>query len=121
MRRLLPILAALGLAGCGSGDDTAPVTTTAQAVHQLDRAFATASGNFRKAASDATQALEAGNLGQAVESLGALRSSEGVTIDQGLAVHNTLVLLESTLLEKAESGDAEARRAYALLKQLKAK
>ena len=121
MKRLLSMLAVIGLAGCGAGDDTAPITTTAQAVHQLDRAFSGAPDSFRKAATDASNALHAGNLGKAVEALGALRSSEGVTVDQGLAVHNTMVMLESTLLQKVESGDTEARKAYGLLKQLKQK
>ncbi len=121
MKRLLPMLTVIAIAGCGARDDTAPVTTTAQAIHQLDRAFTGAPENFRKAATDASNALNTGDLGKAVESLGALRSSEGVSVDQGLAVHNTMVMLESTLLEKAESGDAEARRAYALLKRLKQK
>lgn len=123
MKRLIGLMAVVMVAmtGCGPRDDSGEVSTPAQAASQLDRVFAGAPENFRKAAADASGALAEGDLGRAVESLGALRSSEGVTVDQGLVVHNTLVMLEATLIERSEAGDAEARRAYALLKQMKQK
>lgn len=123
MKRLIELMVVvmMGLTGCGSRDDSGEVSTPAQAVNQLDRVFAGAPESFRKAAADASGALAEGDLGRAVESLGALRSSEGVTVDQGLVVHNTMVMLEATLIERSAAGDAEARRAYALLKQMKQK
>lgn len=121
MKQILGLITLAALVGCDSVDDSAPVTSTSQAVHRLDKAFAGAPENFRRAATDASNALNAGELGKAVESLGALRTSEGVTVDQGLAVHNTMVMLEATLLERVEAGDAEARKTYAMLKRLKQK
>lgn len=120
IRRMLVVLL-LTAAGCGPRDETGPVANPKQAAHQLDQAFAGAPESFRKAAADAASALQSGDLGRAVESLGVLRASEGVSVDQGLAVHNSMVLLESRLLERLESGDAEAQKAYALLKKLKQK
>lgn len=115
------VVTLLAMAGCGQRDETGPAADPQQAASQLDRAFSGAPENFRSAAADASGALQSGDYGRAVESLGVLRASEGVTVDQGLAVHNSMVMLESRLLERIESGDVEAQKAYALLKRLKQK
>lgn len=96
-------------------------STPAEAAGQIEAAFAAAPEAFRQAAADASAALRSGDLPKAVESLGALRASENVTLNQGLAVHSSLVLLESRLIAESEGGDARAQEAYALLRRLKQK
>ena len=91
------------------------------AAGQLDAAFSSAPAEFRRAADDASAALRSDDLNRAVESLGALRGSEGVTLQQGVAVHSSLVLLEARLIAASEAGDPKAREAYALLKRMKQK
>ena len=116
----------LGLAlvsGCGSKDaeDLRMAATPSEAAGQLDSAFSSAPAEFRRAAEDASAALRSDDLNRAVESLSALRGSEGVTLQQGVAVHSSLVLLEARLIAASEAGDPKAREAYALLKRMKQK
>lgn len=96
-------------------------STPAEAAGQIESAFTDAPEAFRRAASEASAALRSGDLPRAVESLGALRASEDVTLNQGMAVHNSLVLLEARLIAEAEGGDPRAREAYAMLRRLKQK
>jgi len=109
--------------GCRRADlDGLPsVSTPAEAASQVEAAFGSAPEAFRTTASAASAALRSGDLTKAVEALGALRTSEEVNLQQGMAVHNSLVLLEARLIAEAEGGDPKAREAYALLKRLKQK
>jgi hypothetical protein len=54
-----------------------------------------------------------------VVALDVARSSPTLTLEQGLAVHNSLVALEAHLVNAAAAGDEQARRAHELLKQAK--
>jgi hypothetical protein len=67
----------------------------------------------------ASQALRQGQFDQAVVNLQVVRNSEALTLDQGLAVHSSVVAMEQALLSRVEAGDPNARRAYELLKALK--
>lgn len=117
------IAATLLAASCRrpADDDLPMAATPAEAAGQIESAFASAPEAYRQAASDASAALRSGDLSKAVESLGALKTSEGVTLRQGMAVHSSLVLLEARLIAESEGGDPKAREAYALLKRLKQK
>ena len=84
-------------------------------------AFASAPAEFQRAAGEASSALRSGDLSRAVESLGALRESGSVSLQQGVAVHGSMVLLESRLIAASEAGDPKAREAYTQLKRLKQK
>jgi len=42
-----------------------------------------------------------------------------VTFEQGLAVHNSVVAMERQLVNAADAGDENAKRAYKILKELK--
>lgn len=121
--QVLVLLGVLVSSGCGrkDGGDAGMASTPAQAAGQLETAFSGAPAEYRKAASDASEALRAGDFNRAVESLGALRSGGEVTLQQGLAVHGSLVVLEGRLAAAAERGDSQARAAYELLRRLKQK
>ena len=122
------LAAVLGIAigtviGCSRKDaeDLRQATTPSEAASQLDSAFASAPDEFRRAAGEASSALRSGDLVRAVESLGALRESGNVSLQQGVAVHGSMVLLEARLIAASEAGDPKAREAYAQLKRLKQK
>jgi hypothetical protein len=121
--RTLVLLGVLLVAGCdrNEGGDAGVASTPAQAAGQLETAFSGAPPEYRKAASDASEALRSGDFNRAVESLGALRGGGDVSLQQGLAVHSSLVVLEGRLAAAAERGDPQARAAYDLLRRLKQK
>lgn len=122
IRGAATIAAAVLATGCGPGPgDLRVAENPRQAASQLDSAFSAARPEFQGAARAASEALRNGDYPAAVESLQALKSSEAVTPEQGMAVHSSLVVLEGGLLSAMEGGDPKARQAYQRLKALKAK
>jgi hypothetical protein len=116
------ILLVFALVGCGkTQSDSGQVqpATPAQAAGQLERAFAQAPSELRANAETASQALRAGEFEKAVVALQSVREVEGVTLDQGLAIHGCVVTLEERLIRSMEAGDENAKRAYELLRRMK--
>lgn len=120
---LLCILMSTPFSGCSKSgdDDLKPATTPQQAASQLDQAFASSSGAIKQNAAAASEALKQGDYEKAVLSLQVVRSSPNVSVDQGLALHQSTVILESKLLHAMESGDPKAKQAYEVLKAMKRK
>jgi len=113
---------ALLLTGCSGGDaDLKVAETPQQAASQLESAFAAAPPEFQGAAAAASEALRTDNYDRAVESLQTIKASQSVTVDQGLAIHSSMVTLEARLLNAMEAGDENAKRAYQMLKAMKQK
>ena len=119
--RLLAACLLLSGSGCHRDEASGVALSPKDAAGQLNRAFAGASSETRQAAEQAADALRRGDFEQAVVSLTVVRAAPQITLDQGLAVHASTVLMESQLVSAAESGDEKARRAYALLKAMKTK
>jgi LPS sulfotransferase NodH len=124
----LPLAFSLSLAlalavvatGCGGSKDDLPAPTTPkEAAKQIDSAFATAEPELQQNMHTASAALREGQYEKAVVALQVTRSTTNLTLEQGLAVHNSLVTLEANLINAAASGDANAQRAYDLLKKSK--
>lgn len=128
-RRWLPragsVCAALLLiaAGCGKSEDADPVAAKnpREAASQLESAFAKAPEASRTAALSAAQAMRDKEYEKAVVSLQTAKATEGITLEQGMAVHGSIVNLEAELISAANSGDPKAKQAYELLKALKRK
>jgi hypothetical protein len=117
---LFTFLLALFLTGCGgSNDDSAGVATPQQAATQIDEAFTTAEPELQQNIQVASEALREGKFEQAVVALQVTRNSTNLTLDQGMAVHNSMITLEQHLINAAANGDANAQRAYDLLKKSK--
>ena len=118
-------LVAAGLgSGCGKKSADADLqlpTTPAKAAAQVEEVFATAEPEARETASAASEAVRAGNYEKAVVALQSLKARQAPSLEQGLAVHGYMVNLEAQLIQAAEAGDANAKRAYELLKRMKAK
>jgi hypothetical protein len=117
------LVMALLWAGCGAREeaDLKTATTPAEAASQIERAFAGAPEETRHAASVAAEALRRGEYEKAVVSLTTVRSATNVTLDQGMAVHNSTLQLEARLAAEIAAGNEAATRAYGLLKAMKAK
>lgn len=119
----VPLLAAalaLLLSGCGgNGDDSADVATPTQAAAQIDEAFTTAEPELQQNINVASEALREGKFEQAVVALQVTRNTTNLTLDQGMAVHNSMISLEQHLIHAAANGDTGAQRAYDLLKKAK--
>ncbi len=121
-RPVLPLACAAALvlaAGCGKSDPDAAILTPAQAAKSLDDHFAEAPPEVRQTVRVASEALREGNAEKAVVALQTARSAPTLTLDQGLAVHHSLVALEHQLIAAADAGDENAKRAYDLLKRMK--
>jgi hypothetical protein len=118
---LLALLSALAVPGCRRGSDGPQFETSSPkaAASQLERAFAGAKPELAEQAKAAAAALEAGAYQQAVTSLQAIREQENLTLEQGLAIHGSVVTMEGKLIEAIQAGDPNARQAYELLKALK--
>lgn len=119
-----PAFAALALvllaSGCGgSGDGASAPVTPKQAAAQIDDAFTSAEPELKQNMHAASEALREGQFEKAVVALQVTRGSTNLSLDQGMAVHNSLVALEQNLINAAANGDANAQRAYDLLKRSK--
>jgi hypothetical protein len=112
----------LVIGGCGQKDGEASLARTpAEAASQLESSFAGAAPEAQAGAHAAAEALRTDNYEQAVVSLGTVRAAPKVTVEQGLAIHSSVVNLEGRLVRAIESGDPKAKRAYELLKAMKRK
>jgi hypothetical protein len=115
-------LAALALLaqGCSKSDDVKiTIGSPKQAASNLEQAFANSSDEVKEKAGIASDALRKGDYERAVVSLQAVSSTPGITLEQGLAIHSSVMTMEDTLIRAMESGDENAKRAYQLLKQMK--
>jgi hypothetical protein len=110
------------LSGCGKSETESgsiAVSTPKEAASQLERAFEKADPEIKKSADIASEAIRNGDYEKAVVSLQVIRSGESISLDQGMAIHSSIVTLESKLISAMEAGDPNAKRAYELLKGLK--
>ena len=110
------------LQGCGKSDEAtgaAVPRNPQEAASQLQTVFAKAAPNIKETADTASNAMRKGDYEKAVVALQVIRSGTNVTFEQGLAVHNSVVAMERQLINAAEAGDENAKRAYKLLKELK--
>ena len=110
------------LQGCGKPDQASGAAVPRnpqEAASQLQTVFAKAAPNIKQTADTASNAMRQGDYEKAVVALQVIRSGTNVTFEQGLAVHNSVVAMERQLINAADAGDENAKRAYRLLKELK--
>ena len=99
--------------------DAAPPRNPKEAATALEQVFEPAPPEDRQAAASASEALRGGDYEKAVVHLEAMKLRPNITVDQGLAIHHSLVAMESKLVQAMEAGDPNARRAYETLKRMK--
>ena len=96
-----------------------PAKSPAQAASSLDESFATASPAVKQDVQVVSDALRKREFEKAVVSLQVVQQAPNITLQQGLAIHNSSILLEKELINAIERGDPRAKQAYNLLKQMK--
>jgi hypothetical protein len=114
-------LLCLIIAGCGkSGDDGhLSAKSPEQAAAVLDQSFATADAGTKQNVNAVSEALRKREFEKAVVSLGTVQQAPNITIDQGMAIQNSSILLERELINAIERGDPKAQQAYDLLKRMR--
>lgn len=109
-----------GSSGVDTSGETAPATPD-QAAAQVEQVFQEAQPEIKEAATSAVDAMRKGEYERAVVSLTVVRQQPTLTLQQGMAVHNSLVNLEAHLIQAIENGDPNAKRAYEVLRRSKQK
>ena len=113
-------LSLLAFSGCSRGaKDGLTARNPKEAASQLETAFANADAEAKAQAREASEAMRRAEYEKALVSLTAIRGRENATLEQGMAVHGSLVSLEKSLIEAMAAGEPNAKRAYELLKALK--
>ncbi|MCX8107453.1 MAG: hypothetical protein N3G20_01470 [Verrucomicrobiae bacterium] len=112
---------ALVFTGCKRSADDVHIETKNPkvAASQLEQAFSSAAPELAEHAKAAAQAMQAGQYERAISSLEVVRGNENLTLEQGIAVHSSIVSMEAKLIQAIQAGDPNAKRAYELLKALK--
>lgn len=116
------LAATLLLAGCGKSepDPIAVVPRTPkEAATQVEQVFRDAPPPVQEAATQASEAMRRGDYEQAVVSLQAAKQQEAITVQQGMAIHNSMVAMEASLIRAMEAGDPQAKQAYEILRRMK--
>jgi len=118
---LVAVLLTAGGCGKSSSGDAAVPKTPQQAASQLEQVFAPAQVEIKDKAVAASQALRTSDYEKAAQALALLETRNDLTLEQGLAVHNSSIALIGKLVVAMEAGDPNAKRAYELLKAARAK
>ncbi len=109
------------MAGCSDSSDAgAPTATPPQpkeAASQLQQAFVSANADVKTTANVASEALRTADYEKAIQSIQTIKARQNLTFDQGLAVYNSERALEARLIMEMSAGNANAKRAYELLKK----
>ena len=114
----LPLLAVSCKKSGAEGPSTATVAQPKEAAVHLEQAFASAQPEVKQTATVASQALRTADYEKAIQSLHTIKAGKNLTLEQGMAVHASMVAMETKLLYAMEAGDANAKRAYELLRKL---
>jgi hypothetical protein len=116
------LVSALLSAGCGK-TETDPLAVIPrnpeEAATQVEQVFRDAPPPILEAATQASEAMRRGDYEQAVVSLQVAKNQEAVTLQQGMAIHNSMVAMEASLIRAMEAGDPQAKQAYEILRRLK--
>lgn len=111
----ISLLAAF-LAGCGSSEEASVAAPPPQeTAAPLEQAFAGADENTRRAAEMAAAALKSNEEEKAVVGLMAVRNAN-MTVEQSMAVQQSMVSLQKRLAAAAGSGDTNAMRIIELIR-----
>lgn len=116
---LLGLLVVLSFVGCGDPaeqDYKRSSDTPADAANHLTEAFA--NSKARKQAAIASQSLKNGEYKKAVAAIQLLKTTPGMTLDQGIAIRDFLNNLSRELRERAEDGDSKAKAALHMLREI---
>lgn len=116
---VLGLLVVLSLVGCGDpaeSDYKRSSETSAEAADHLTEAFA--NSKAKKYADAASQFLKNSEYKKALASIYFLKTTPGITLNQGIAIRDFLNNLSRELSEQAEDGDPKAKEALSMLREI---
>lgn len=105
------------LTACNKSEKGVVSTPKEAAVH-IEQVFKEAPPTLKKEADTASEALRTGDYEKAIVSLDTMRTGNDITPEQLMAIHSSMVTLETKLINAMEAGDEKARKGFELLKQL---
>jgi hypothetical protein len=107
--------------GCGKPEQAITPSATPpapkEAASQLQRAFTASDAETKGSATAASEAIRSGDYEKAVVTLQAIKQRKDLSFDQGVAVYNSELSLEKTLLAGMSAGDPKAKQANEVLKK----
>ena len=116
---VLGLLVVLSLVGCGdpAGQNYKRSSkTSAEAADHLAEAFA--NSKAKKYADASSQFLKDSEYRKALASIYFLKTTPGITLEQGIAIRDFLDNLSRELSEQAEDGDPKAKEALSMLREI---
>ena len=116
---VLGLFIVLSLSGCGGSTETnykRSSDTPAEAADHLAEAFA--NSKAEKHAAAASQSLKNSEYKKAIASIYFLKTTPGMTLEQGIAIRDFLNNLSRELSERAEDGDPKAKAALHMLREI---
>jgi|LauGreDrversion4_2_1035121.scaffolds.fasta_scaffold339954_2 hypothetical protein len=116
---LLTILTALGLTGCGSESPTE--TSALKEAFPKEKAVTPEAREVQSLAEKAADAAAKGDMEQAVASLLVLQAEQNLNPAQRAAVQDQMSNVQSDLANRADAGDANAKRALDAIRAMKSR
>jgi hypothetical protein len=116
---LVTALAALGLAGCGSESPTE--TSGLKEAFPKEKAVTPEAREIQTLAEKAADAAAKGDMEQAVASLLVLQAEQNLNPAQRAAVQDQMSNVQTDLANRADAGDANAKRALDAIRAMKSR
>jgi hypothetical protein len=116
---LVTALAALGLAGCGS--ESPSDTSALKEAFPKEKAVTPEAREIQTLAEKAAEAAAKGDMEQAVASLMVLQAEQNLNPVQRAAVQDQMSNVQTDLANRAEAGDANAKRALDAIRTMKSR
>ena len=116
----LIVLLSLLSAGCSKSNEVDPVAVKnpEQAASSLEASFKDAPPAVKQNVSAVSDALRKRDYDRAVATLQTVRQAPDINLQQGMAIQNSVILLERELIAGVERGDEKAKQAYQRLKRM---
>lgn len=116
---LVTALAALGLTGCGN--DSPTETSALKEAFPKEKAVTPEAREIQTLAEKAAEAAAKGDMEQAVASLIVLQAEQNLSPVQRAAVQDQMSNVQSDLANRADAGDANAKRALDAIRAMKSR
>ena len=110
------LAACVVLAGCGGPEGASPALAPAKAASQLEKAFSTADRGVKTNVEAATAAMKENKFQDAFLALEMAKSQPGVTVEQALALRDSMETVQRQLAEAVVRGDSNAIRAIQMIR-----
>jgi len=90
-----------------------------EAANQIQKAFSAANVEVKTTATAFSEAIRTADYPKAIHAIETIKTRKDLTFEQGVAVYNSEVALETALLARVAANDPAAKQAYEELKKSK--